>query len=95
MFFSRDIAKALKNYEKHGISFEEASTVFGDSRGLEWPDLEHSANEVRIKRVGASSEGRVLIVVYTQQRLNDGKETTRIISSRPANRQERQAYTGQ
>jgi hypothetical protein len=95
MFFSWDAAKALKNYEKHGVSFEEASTVFGDPRRIEWPDIEHSASEPRIKRVGASSEGRILIVVYTERRLTDGKETTRIISARRANRQERQTYTRQ
>jgi uncharacterized DUF497 family protein len=91
--FSWDVVKALKNYEKHGVSFEEASTVFDDSQGLDWQDLEHSANEPRSKRVGRSSERRILIVVYTQRRLSNGKETTRIISARPANRQERQAYT--
>jgi uncharacterized DUF497 family protein len=93
--FSWDVAKALKNYEKHGVSFEEAGTVFEDPRGLDWQDVEHSGSELRSNRVGASSEGRILIVVYTQRRLSNGEETTRIISARPANRQERQAYTGQ
>jgi uncharacterized protein len=92
--FSWDVAKALKNYKKHGVSFEEASTVFNDSQGLEWQDLEHSDDEQRFKLVGTSSEGRVLIIVYTQRRLSNGKETTRIISARPADRKERQAYTG-
>ena len=92
--FSWDVAKALKNYAKHGVSFEEASTVFGDPQGLDWRDLEHSASEARSKRLGTSSEGQTLIVVYTQRRLNNGKETTRIISARRANRQERQAYAG-
>jgi uncharacterized protein len=39
--FSWDAAKALKNYEKHGISFEEATTVFSDPHALGWADLEH------------------------------------------------------
>jgi uncharacterized DUF497 family protein len=92
--FSWDVAKALKNYKKHGVSFEEARTVFRDPRGLEWMDLEHSEDELRFKLVGTSSEGHVLIIVYTIRVLANDKETTRIISARPANRKERKAYTG-
>jgi len=92
--FSWDVAKALKNYKKHGVSFEEARTVFRDPRGLEWMDLEHSEDELRFKLVGTSSEGHVLIIVYTIRVLANDKETTRIISARPTNRKERKAYTG-
>jgi uncharacterized DUF497 family protein len=41
----RDIAKAIRNYEKHGIAFEEAATVVGDSSGLDGADVEHSIHE--------------------------------------------------
>src|ERR1700730_5131846 len=62
--FSWDTRKALKNYEKHGVPFEEAATVFGDPEALDWEDLEHVAAELRWKRLGFSAGGRVLIVVY-------------------------------
>ncbi len=90
--FSWDVRKALKNYEKHGIPFEEASTVFSDPDGLDWNDLEHADTEPRSKRLGLSAEGRILLVVYTLRRLNNGAETIRIISARQASRKERKAY---
>jgi uncharacterized protein len=45
--FSWDTGKALKNYEKHRVPFEEAATVFGDPEALDWEDLEHVAAERR------------------------------------------------
>ena len=92
--FSWDARKALKNYEKHSVPFEEACTVFADPDGLDWEDLEHSDVERRSKRLGRSSEGRILLVVYTVRRLKDGNQTIRIISARQASRQERKAYAG-
>ena len=92
--FSWDARKALGNIAKHGISFEEAATVFGDPEALDWDDLEHSPSEVRSVRLGFSISGRILFVVYTVRRLKDGQETIRIISARQATRKERQAYTG-
>ena len=90
--FSWDARKALKNYQKHDVPFEEASTVFGDPDALDWEDLEHPAEERRWKRLGLSTEGRVLLVVYTLRRFKNGIETIRIISARQASRRERQAY---
>ena len=90
--FSWDARKALKNYQKHGVPFEEASTVFGDPDALDWEDLEHPAEERRWKRLGLSTEGRVLLVVYTLRRFENGIETIRVISARQASRRERQAY---
>ena len=58
--FSWDTRKALKNYEKHGVPFEEAATVFGDPEALDWEDVEHVAPEERWKRLGFSAGGRVL-----------------------------------
>lgn len=76
------------------MPFEEASTVFSDSEGLDWEDLEHLDRERRWKRLGLSSEGRVLLVVYTLRRSRNGIETIRIISARQASRRERKAYAG-
>ncbi len=90
--FSWDARKALKNYGKHGVPFEEASTMFADADGLDWEDLQHSEAERRSKRLGRSSEGRILVVVYTVRRFGDGKETIRIITARQASRKERKAY---
>lgn len=92
--FSWDIRKAILNFDKHGVSFEEAVTTFDDENGLDWADLEHSDAEDRRKRLAMSDAGRVLITVYTTRRLRSGKETTRIINSRRASRRERKAYEG-
>jgi uncharacterized DUF497 family protein len=92
--FSWDARKALSNLKKHGVSFEEAATVFSDPEALDWDDPEHSELEWRSKRVGASITGRILIVAYTLRRLKNGKETIRIISARQATRKERRAYSG-
>jgi uncharacterized DUF497 family protein len=90
--FSWDIGKAITNFEKHGVSFEEAATVFGDSDGLDSDDVHHSTVEHRAQRIGRSIMGRILFVVYTIRRTGDEKETIRIISTRQASRREREAY---
>ena len=92
--FSWDARKALKNYQKHGVSFEEAATVFSDPEGLDWEDFEHSLTEQRSTRLGFSILGRILFVVCTIRRSKDDKETIRIISARQATRKERKAYAG-
>jgi uncharacterized protein len=92
--FSWDAHKALSNLKKHGVSFEEAATVFVDPDALDWDDPEHSYFEQRGKRLGSSLADRILIVVYTERRLKHGQEIIRIISARQATRKEREAYTG-
>ena len=92
--FSWDTQKAILNFEKHGVSFEEAATVFSDPEALDWDDLTHATHEARYKRLGNSLESRLLLIVYTIRRSADGKETIRIISARPASRKEREAYSG-
>jgi len=92
--FSWDARKALSNLKKHGVSFEEAATVFSDPEALDWDDPGHSESEWRSKRLGVSIARRVLMVAYTPRRLKDGKESIRIISARQATRKERQAYSG-
>jgi uncharacterized protein len=91
--FAWDARKAARNLEKHGVSFEEAATVFADPDALEWEDLEHSTRENRFKRLGISIEGRILILVYSYRRLKDGKETIRIITARRTSPKEREAYS--
>jgi hypothetical protein len=92
--FSWDAQKAISNYAKHGISFEEAAAVFSDPNALDWEDSGHSAHEQRSKRLGISLAGRVVLVVYTVRRSRRGQESIRIISARHASRKERKAYGG-
>jgi hypothetical protein len=92
--FSWDAQKAISNYEKHGVSFEETATIFSDPEVLDWEDADHSQSEKRFKRLGMSIGKRILLVVYTVRRMKNGKETIRIISARQASRKERKAYTG-
>lgn len=90
--FTWDILKSIANFEKHGVPFEEAATVFGDPNGLDGDDAEHSTHEPRRLHIGESVTGRILFVVYTIRRTRDEKETIRIISARQASRREREAY---
>jgi len=92
--FSWDSRKARKNLEKHGVSFEEAATVFSDPDALEWTDSSHSKEEERLKRLGCSASGRILILVYTWRRSKNDEETIRIISARRASPKERKALFG-
>ncbi len=93
--FSWDVRKAQTNYDKHGVAFEEAATVFADPAALDWEDVAHSWKEGRVKRLGRSAADRILLVVYTVRRGRDEQETVRIISARQASRKERKAYAGQ
>jgi uncharacterized DUF497 family protein len=93
--FAWDTQKAIVNFMKHGVPFEEAATIFSDPDGLDWEDVTHSTQEKRYKRLGVSTEGKILIVVYTVRRLTDAKETIRLISARRASRKERKAYSRQ
>jgi len=88
-----DPPKAIRNREKHGVSFEEAATVFLDANALDWDDEGHSRMEERRKRAGKSAQQRIVLVVYTARRTSDGQETIRIISARQASRKEREAYS--
>ena len=79
--------KALLNIRKHGITFEEASTVFGDSLSLSIPDPYHSIGEDRFITIGTSAKGRLVVVVHT-----DRHDIIRIISARKAAKNERNQY---
>jgi uncharacterized protein len=85
--FEWNANKARTNLAKHAISFEEASTVFGDPRSLTIPDPLHSTVENRFVIIGASHRGRLLVVVHTER-----GDNVRIISARLASRRERGNY---
>lgn len=89
--FEWDANKAGANLAKHGVSFDEATTVFADPVALDGPDLGHSSDEARFLRLGRSVLDRVLMVAYTQRKSSHG-EAVRIISARRASRKERAAY---
>ena len=90
--FEWDRRKAAANHAKHGVSFEEAVTVFADPHALDGPDLRHSEKEPRLLRLGRAVTGRVLIVAYTVRRRKGDGESIRIISARRASRKERAAH---
>lgn len=79
--------KALANWKNHGVSFEEAMTIFGDEQVLIIGDLEHSEGEERSLAIGRSSQGRLLIMSFTERR-----ERLRIISARRTEPWERREY---
>jgi uncharacterized DUF497 family protein len=87
MKFSWDPKKAAANLKKHGVSFEEASTVFHDTLSVTGSDPDHSGEEQRFVTFGNSSEDRLLVVAHT-----DKGETIRMISARLVTRQERRIY---
>ena len=89
--FEWDTQKADANANKHGVTFDEAATVFDDPRGLDGPDLAHSETERRFRRLGRTASGRLLIVGYTRRRLGN-VESIRIITARPPSRKEQSAY---
>jgi len=86
--FSWDPKKARSNERKHGVSFEEARTVFSDDYGLLLDDSEHSEREARFLLLGLSSSLRILVVSHT---LRDA-DTIRIISAREADPSESRQY---
>lgn len=85
--FEWDPAKAQQNLTKHGVSFEEAQSVFFDPSSITVHDPDHSIDEPRFIINGYSIRQRQLVVIHTDR---DGR--IRIISARPANRRERKKY---
>jgi uncharacterized protein len=90
--FEWDARKAAANLAKHGVSFEEAATVFSDLFALDRPDEKHSVRELRFHRLGRSAIGRVLLVVYTARSAAHDEETIRLIQARRATAKERASY---
>ncbi|MBL8228495.1 MAG: BrnT family toxin [Bryobacterales bacterium] len=87
MNFEWDAVKAQSNLEKHGVSFVEAMTVFGDPLEVTIQDPDHSEGEVRFLSLGQSERNRLLVVAYTER---EGR--IRLISAREAQPRERKAY---
>ena len=89
LHFEWDPEKAKANLDKHGISFEEAATVFYDESGVEFYDDEHSEWEDRFLLLGLSSEMKLLLVCHCY-RSEDA--VIRIISARKATKSEAKHY---
>lgn len=89
MLFVWDEAKSKSNKKKHGVSFEEAETVFYDKSARLIADPDHSDDEDRFLLMGMSEKLRILIVVHIYK---DDDELIRIISARKATRNEEEKY---
>lgn len=87
--FEWDFKKAKSNLNKHGVSFEEASTVFRDPLSLTIEDPLHSMCEKRFVLIGVAYNNRTLVVVHTER-----EDNVRIISARKATKKEREYYDG-
>ncbi len=88
-YFDWDENKNRINLEKHGITFEEASTVFFDDRAILFDDPEHSVDEDRFLLLGMSETAKVCIVCHCYK---ESDTVIRIISARQATRKEEQRY---
>ena len=87
--FEWDQEKAESNLRKHGVSFEEARTVFYDEHALVMPDPDHSSAEERFVIMGLSSTLRILVVVHCFRK---GGSSIRVISARRAGTKEQKPY---
>ena len=89
--FEWDLAKASLNKKKHGVSFEEAESVFYDEFAVQFFDEENSQSEDRFLMLGFSGEARILIVCHCER---EKGQTIRIISARKATQHESEHYKG-
>ena len=87
MQFEWDPAKAAENLARHGVSFEEAATIFRDTLSVTGPDPDHSVGEERFVTFGVSTSERLLIVGHTER-----GDIIRIITARLATSGERKIY---
>ena len=87
LLFEWDAKKAAANLRKHGVSFVEASTVFGDPLSTTFPDPDHSSDEERYVTVGASVRSTLVVVGHAER---EGR--VRIITARKATPRERKFY---
>jgi hypothetical protein len=87
--FEWDTRKERRNIQKHGVAFDEASTVFADTPSVTIPDPDHSDDEGRWVTMGFSHRQRLLVVVHTEQ---DEQQIVQIISARQAGPDERREY---
>lgn len=87
MKFEWDPEKERENIKKHGVSFEEATTVFGDPLAGTIPDPDHSLGEPRFITIGRTANHRLVVVSHTEQ-----DDNFRIISAREPTAHERKTY---
>ena len=87
--FDRDPAKAASNLKKHGVSFEEARSVFYDEFAIQFFDEPHSSDEERFLMLGMSSGAHLLLVCHCER---EGGGVVRIISARKATTEESSYY---
>lgn len=85
--FEWDPVKAKLNLKEHGVSFDEATTIFRDTLSITISDPDHSDSEDRFVDIGMSHRMQLLVVSYTER-----KDKIRIISARRATRAERKNY---
>jgi uncharacterized DUF497 family protein len=85
--FEWDRRKAASNNKKHGVSFEDAATAFGDPLSVTIHDQKHSNDEDRFLLLGETQDKKLVVVAHT-----DRNDTIRIISARPATGREREEY---
>ena len=85
--FEWDAAKAAENARKHGVSFEDAASVFGDPLAATISDPDHSTTERRFVTIGNAATRKLVVVVHT-----DRADKVRLISARPATRAEKKKY---
>ena len=85
--FEWDSKKTLSNKRRHGITFEQASTIFGDPLSITVHDPAHSIGEDRFITIGTSINDKLIVVVHT-----DRNDIIRIISARKATKNERSQY---
>lgn len=84
-------AKSRANARKHGVSFEEAQSIFYDEYARQFYDDDHSEQEDRFIMLGMSNRARVLVVCHCER---EAEDVIRIISARKATRRERSFYKG-
>jgi len=85
--FEWDPGKAQRNLARHGVSFDEAATVFGDSLAVTIHDPDHSQEEERFLTTGLSNRHRLIIVAHTER-----EDRVRIITARDVTPRERSQY---
>jgi uncharacterized DUF497 family protein len=85
--FEWDAAKARQNLEKHGVGFEEATTIFSDPLSRTISDPDHSEEEERFILLGLSQRGRLLVVAYTER-----GDRIRLITARLASKREKRQH---
>ena len=87
MEFEWDSKKAVRNLHKHGVSFEEAATVFDDPLAAYYEDPDHSITERRYLTIGKSANGRLIHIAFA-----DRAQRIRIVQARKLTKNERRQY---